>query len=879
MAFLSSVNGGGGGTAKSSGFLGGVRQLDERERKYQVLKQEADKAEEERRKTQSNSNLAVETVKGIPNVLRDVGKMLVDDPMKTLATPVIRAEQAAVAGIGRATGSQKLEDAANRPLDFPSILGGSGGTIEPQRGWDEGGAAQIGGETAKYGATIYTGGRAAPIVGTVKQGLIRQTAAQGAKEGAIGTGAYMGGDEATRPESTVGSIATETGKGLALGTFLGGILSGGGAALAKPGAVRAAAEAEAIRLRPLPIDNTTPTGAMVPESNIRRFQDLPVEGGGRARQVPINRAPEPYLTPDQMPTIQAGPKAKSFLPEIQIGAPTSRAKGDITYEPIPQVAPEAPAVTSRATRVSPEAPQMSVVRAERAPEAKPLPKPKPAPEARITSTGGRPFAFDHYSTKKGLKELDPNMAGTGTIGTERQAKAQAPDLYEPTSYGYKKGEQPEKLVADNAPYKYEGKATGKFLKVGTMRADEIARKATAFIKANAGKYGESNSDAMNAAFRRFAKEQGYDGIIGADGKAIAMFNPVEVRPSLDKMVANAFSDVKEGGGATVTIYGDRPKEGFVVAVSKASEKKVPEGKFTEKDIYKYADSLYNDLQENDAIGLWKHEGDVYMDVVRVFDDEAAAARHAVTNDQIAYYDLKAGKEVNTGKAQTRLGVQKGTDQGTVPSQTRRASEKSGSAQVKTGRPVTMDIPRKTATVEPNRPKPGQTTTTSKAATDANRKLAEQGYETIPDEELARIGSINKADQIDKVSRLMDDPRVKDMAAGSAPVPDGVAPQVLFNAVKNKAVKEGDSETLRRLARSRIAEERATAAQTLGSAGYNNEPADAVRAMNELSDARVKTAERRRQPSDVKKEAKTGAATIKKARAKETWDSVVDALTC
>ena len=198
---------------------------------------------------------------------------------------------------------------------------------------------------------------------------------------------------------------------------------------------------------------------------------------------------------------------------------------------------------------------------------------------------------------------------------------------------------------------------------------------------------------------------------------------------------------------------------------------------------------------------------------------------------------------------------------------------------RTGRPVTMDVPKRTASVEVNKPRPGGATTVSKAARDANRKLAEAGYDAVPEDELAKIGSISKADQLDKVARLLDDPRAKDMAAGTVPVPDGVAPQVLFNAVKNRAAKEADFETLQRLARSRIAEERSTAAQTLGSSGFNNEPADAVSAIRDVEKTRSEAAARRRQPSDVKKEAKAAKAFIQKARAKETWNSVVDALTC
>ena len=192
----------------------------------------------------------------------------------------------------------------------------------------------------------------------------------------------------------------------------------------------------------------------------------------------------------------------------------------------------------------------------------------------------------------------------------------------------------------------------------------------------------------------------------------------------------------------------------------------------------------------------------------------------------------------------------------------------------------MDIPKRVATVEPKAQKPGQATTIAKGARELNRKLVEEGYDAIPEDELAKIGSINKADQIEKTARLLDDlPSAIRMAMRQEPIPDGVAPQVLFNAVKNHAKKAGDFELQSRLARSSILEERATAAQTLGSAGFNNDPVDAVAAIKEIEDVRIKAKERRKQVSDVKKEVKAGDVAIKKVTAKKTWDDVINSLTC
>jgi len=192
----------------------------------------------------------------------------------------------------------------------------------------------------------------------------------------------------------------------------------------------------------------------------------------------------------------------------------------------------------------------------------------------------------------------------------------------------------------------------------------------------------------------------------------------------------------------------------------------------------------------------------------------------------------------------------------------------------------MDIPRKTATVPVREPKAGEAVTKPKAATDINKRLAALGFDQVDEDLMPGIASINKADQIEKVARLLEDVEAsKKMAYGEIPIPDGVAPQVLFNAVKNRAVQEADGVALQKLATSKIATERSQAAQTLGSSGFNNGPADAIDAMQDITKTRTKAAERRKQPSDVKKEVKTEKAFIKKAQAKRTWDDVVNGLTC
>jgi len=177
-------------------------------------------------------------------------------------------------------------------------------------------------------------------------------------------------------------------------------------------------------------------------------------------------------------------------------------------------------------------------------------------------------------------------------------------------------------------------------------------------------------------------------------------------------------------------------------------------------------------------------------------------------------------------------------------------------------------------------KPVQATTVSKAAKDVNAALAKEGVEGLPDDQLARITSITKESQIRKVAELLDDVEVSNrMAATGEGIPSDVAPQVLFNAVKARARRTGDYVLQRELARSPLATERAAAAQTLGSSGFNNGPADAVDAITEISKARQAAVKRRKMASEVEPEIASAKKAIKASAAKETWNSIVDNLTC
>lgn len=153
--------------------------------------------------------------------------------------------------------------------------------------------------------------------------------------------------------------------------------------------------------------------------------------------------------------------------------------------------------------------------------------------------------------------------------------------------------------------------------------------------------------------------------------------------------------------------------------------------------------------------------------------------------------------------------------------------------------ITAETPK--TDIPPMPTKSTQGDKTAKAALDINRKAVDKGISEIPEDDLASYASINKQEQLDLVAQMLtNDPEgTKDMALGKKPMPTGISPQVVFNAVKNKAIIEGDAETIKALANSPVASERSLLAQKLGAAGYDNgmSEADPIKAVNEIAKVR------------------------------------------
>lgn len=90
----------------------------------------------------------------------------------------------------------------------------------------------------------------------------------------------------------------------------------------------------------------SPTAKIEGAQSALNVRNLPVSGESAQTSVPLNTSKtrfeayrreqgyEPYVSPDDLPTIEMGSQPKGKLPTVQIGAPSPRPS-DVTYEPVP----------------------------------------------------------------------------------------------------------------------------------------------------------------------------------------------------------------------------------------------------------------------------------------------------------------------------------------------------------------------------------------------------------------------------------------------------------------------------------------------------------------------------------------------------------------
>ncbi len=141
-------------------------------------------------------------------------------------------------------------------------------------------------------------------------------------------------------------------------------------------------------------------------------------------------------------------------------------------------------------------------------------------------------------------------------------------------------------------------------------------------------------------------------------------------------------------------------------------------------------------------------------------------------------------------------------------------------------------------------------TVAKASSDINKQIIEDGFNALPEEELAKYNSVSRSKQVDDIKRLIDtDPdSAIAMALSGKGIPKEIDSQILFNTAKGKAsqifAETGDNSLQRELAKSPLAAQRSELAQKLGAAATLNDPGDAVSIMQNINVDLQKIAEKK-----------------------------------
>ena len=189
---------------------------------------------------------------------------------------------------------------------------------------------------------------------------------------------------------------------------------------------------------------------------------------------------------------------------------------------------------------------------------------------------------------------------------------------------------------------------------------------------------------------------------------------------------------------------------------------------------------------------------------------------------------------------------------------------------------------KPLTPEVNKNPDGKVT---KVSDDINSKIVTKGFDELTKEQQAVFDPITKEDQLKKVSELLtkDPEKAKSMALGKEPIPNDLNSQVVFNAVKLKALDDLDINTLRELASSPIATERSVAAQTLSASGFNNGESDPIVAIQEIAKTRQAANNKKTGKGNVEKQKKEEVSkiqkSIKEVVKKQDWEGFIKGLEC
>ena len=149
-------------------------------------------------------------------------------------------------------------------------------------------------------------------------------------------------------------------------------------------------------------------------------------------------------------------------------------------------------------------------------------------------------------------------------------------------------------------------------------------------------------------------------------------------------------------------------------------------------------------------------------------------------------------------------------------------------------------------------------------------------------ELAGYDKITIKGQAEKAAKLMNDDidNAVNIALGKAPLPQGLKSATMIKAIEEHALTQGDSELLRKLAKSPLVSETSEYAQNLRLLAERN-PDSPVAKFKNIVDARIKNIERttgNTLDKEVEKDTMSMKSSIKKPSSKD-WESFINNIRC
>lgn len=390
-------------------------------------------------------------------------------------------------------------------------------------------------------------------------------------------------------------------------------------------------------------------------------------------------------------------------------------------------------------------------------------------------------------------------------------------------------------------------------KILDLNVDEEGKNINKDLKALNKLFADNPEEAV-----RQLRNEGYDGIrfngnaedpniadmVGNNIYEYQLFpknKPFTNIPKRDilKVEKQAYKDTVKNGGVTISLDGNKPTRGFSYSPYKDTETIVPEKDFNEASVKSFYEKHSEKLnQDGHHIGIWKYEGNYYLDVSKVGEPDAATIAAAHKADQLGVFDLeslargndgtinigefKDGKYVPLDKPNnlhknyvksyetTNLpAVNKGkklranSEGGDGSSKKVRVNKQTGKTEKKltlpkkqkiTYKPIEKPVDlRKKIKVERTI---AEQSTPKRIQKDAIEKGLIDAYKDIPE-----YDKINLKEQAAGVSKLInnDYEAAKRIALGQEMPKNGLLPESVLIGVKNQALKDGDIDLLIQLA--------------------------------------------------------------------------------